>query len=106
MKRALKRKLRAERISRPVELMPASSQEVTSVREYENWVIKRADYFTCVIKHGPAPKEREEFPTLAEAIAQRGGNPKAMVYAVMNEGRSVMIGPAQFDEALSIRRTK
>lgn len=77
-----------------------------STAEFEAWVVSHADYFTLTFKVGPGEVQRQEHETLTAAIAKRAGNPRGMVYAVMNSGRSVMIAPTQYDQFLILRGEK
>lgn len=76
---------------------------VQSTWEFEEWVVTHANYFTLIYRIGPGRVQREEFNSLAEAIAVRDDNPRGMIYAVMNVGRSVMIGPTQYRHMLEVR---
>jgi hypothetical protein len=89
-------------VTKPEQLaMPDASVQKTD--EFEAWVVQQADYFTVAMKMGPGRVQRWEFPTLRSAIAFASDSPRKMVYAVMNVGRSIMIGPKQYHQFLVLR---
>lgn len=59
--------------------------------EWETTVIAAAVTFTTARFLGRGQYDRREFATLAGAIADAGDDRRAMVYAVTEAGRSVMV---------------
>lgn len=94
---------KGKRVTRPEPQPMMAPPSITKTDEWEQWVVQHADHFTVVWKSGPGRMESMRFPTLAKAISYANESPRRMVYAVMNVGRSVMVGPKQYQAFLQIR---
>lgn len=83
---------------------PLPNDRPDNVADFEDWVVRKADYFTMVRRIGPGKYDRQEFNILKYAIKAKGKDPQGMVYAVIQEtGRSVMIAPKDYARALEVR---
>lgn len=90
-----------------------SGANVTSVEDYERWVVRNATHFTCSVRKNPGRHDVTEFKKLSLAIAAKRAWDKkppglrhgrfAIVYAVIGDGRSAMIAEKQFAEMLALR---
>ena len=69
---------------------------------FEQWTIERATLFSTVKFLGRGKKDRKDWNTLAEAVAYARPDPQVMVYASMASGRSAMIAPKDYDQALTV----
>lgn len=57
-------------------------------------VVLHAAYFTTVRNMGRGiAKDRREFPSLSQAIADRAGNPQVLIYGVVTEIDSTALSP-------------
>lgn len=98
--------IKKEVVKNPVPLVPASKPE--SLQEWEGWVVKNAIEFTCSAKIGPGRVQTHRFTKLAPAIEYKklldlAAPYPGIVYAVTEGGRSVPLGPAQYEEMLKLR---
>lgn len=63
-----------------------------SIADYEVETILRAQYYTTVRNVGRGlPKDRREFKSFAEAIADAGNDPQVLVYGVISEINSTSL---------------
>lgn len=61
---------------------PNFTKNPMSPRDLE--VLAGAEYFTTFRYKGPFGRDRREFPTLDQARADQGEDPRALVYACMD----------------------
>lgn len=74
--------------------------KASPLKEFEDSIIRTAAYFTAFVQHAPGSRERQEFPVeggnrpaaLRQAReAAKTLGPRALVYAVTEQGRSTHI---------------
>lgn len=78
----------------------------TDQSRWEEAVFRHAAYFTVIKKNRPAGAPtlkgvrfwRKEFKTFPEAVAEAGGTPQVLVYAITAEGRAVCLPPKEWDK--------
>lgn len=92
---------KGQRVTNPAPALPGV-EAAPSTAFFEQWVVQNANLFTLVYRVD-RQNQREEHPTLSAAIAKRADNPRGMIYAVMANGRNVMISPADYPKMLKLR---
>jgi len=62
-----------------------------TVEDWEMRVFQNAAFFSVVVGRNPASRVRVERKTFPEALEQAKASDKAMIYAITDSGRSVML---------------
>lgn len=77
-----------------------------NIENWEDRVFTNAAHFTVVKKVGVGKMDRKEFPNFVEAINDAFTDERAMVYAVTESGRAVMLVRKKWRHYYDLLNTK